>query len=209
VVTYTTTTAGACGAQTWTIWVVGDSGTSATTNTITTTSNHIWTAWNSASTASTMTITSNGTDATTWTVWNEVVSAPARRISAEERRRWRAREQEQRRRHEEEQRERKEAEAKAETLLLKALTPEQREDYRRRKCFHLHTGGKRYRIERGWQGNVKLVDDAERQLASYCIHPRDHRIPVADNLLAQKLLLEADEQEFRRIANETRRAAVG
>jgi len=101
-----------------------------------------------------------------------------------------------------------EADEKAERLLLSCLTAEQRMTWRTRKCFYVvPISGRRYRIDGngGYAGNVKLVDQNDRVLSSFCIHLQ-YGIPLCDHLLAQKLMLEADERTFVRIANETRRA---
>ncbi len=65
-----------------------------------------------------------------------------------------------------------------------------------------------YRIDYGYQGNVKLVGPDGQPIRSYCIHSRvndedGRRLPNEDHMIAQKLLLEANESEFLRIANET------
>lgn len=97
---------------------------------------------------------------------------------------------------------------------------EQRAEYLRDKAFTVRLpDGKRYRIKKGWAGNVERVEDVrlpQQQSPSLvandrhyvaveklCIHPNDW-VPDQDNMLAQKLLLEADEAKFRRIANITR-----
>lgn len=103
---------------------------------------------------------------------------------------------------------RKLAEAKAEILLRQLLTPEQKEDLEKKNCFYLHTAGKRFRIDRGRTGNVKLVDDKNEVVESYCIHP-NIACPDADTMLAQKLLLETDLEKFERVANITARNARG
>ena len=100
--------------------------------------------------------------------------------------------------------ERRVADERAEQLLLSCLTAEQRMAWRTRRCFYVILGsGRRYRFDSNtYQGNVKLVNEADEVLSSFCIHLR-MGIPIYDHLLAQKLMLEADEQTFMRIANET------
>ena len=107
------------------------------------------------------------------------------------------------RRYEEEKAKRVLAEKKAEILLRQLLTPEQQETLDQKKCFYLHSGGKKYRIERGRTGNVKLVDERDQVLESYCIHPQVN-CPDADTMLAQKLLIETDLEKFERVANVSR-----
>jgi len=99
-----------------------------------------------------------------------------------------------------------EADARAEKLLIEHLTQAQRECLRANGHFFVEVSGRRYRIDRaGKSGNVRLVDEAGKIKKKYCIHDRwidaDSVLPVSDNLLAQKLLLETDEAAFLRIAN--------
>lgn len=95
-----------------------------------------------------------------------------------------------------------EANQRAEALLLSTLNEEQREEYQRLRRFHVETDTRIYRIQYGRAGNVKVVHtkDAEFHLEALCLHPTD-RVPNPDTMLAQKLLLEANEAEFREIAN--------
>jgi len=106
------------------------------------------------------------------------------------------------------------AEQRARGLLLRMLNEQQREEMENDNRFHLtvhsQDGSMRvYRIDYGFQGNVKLLGADGEVDSSYCIHS-DSRLPYEDQMLAQKLLLEANEPEFLRIANKTirrRRAA--
>jgi hypothetical protein len=97
-----------------------------------------------------------------------------------------------------------EADKKAEALLRCLLREDQRAQYERERAFEVVTskggGTRRYRLRKGRTGNVFLVNEHGREVESYCIHPNEN-VPDADNLIAQKLLLEADETEFLRIAN--------
>jgi hypothetical protein len=95
---------------------------------------------------------------------------------------------------------------KAETVLLAFLSEEQRATFRRDKYFDVVTAplGRRYRLHLGWAGNIAQVDSRGREISRFCIHPRDgreFRVPDAENLLSQKLMLEFEEQEFLRTAN--------
>lgn len=107
------------------------------------------------------------------------------------------------------------ARRKAEALLLEHLNDRQREDWLAKRSFTIHTAdGKRtYRIAYGVAGNVVLVAAAEKPLskhghpisvgARFCMHVYhpDGPIPAEDNVLAQKLLIEADEGQFLALAN--------
>lgn len=96
------------------------------------------------------------------------------------------------------------AQSRALDLLIKHLTPEQRETFQKNKWFIVEGGrtGRRYRIRD--KGNmVANIDVLEGNSIAHrlCGHCAAHEIPLADNLLAQKLMIEADEEAFLRIAN--------
>ncbi|MHC4237263.1 MAG: hypothetical protein ACYSSM_03255 [Planctomycetota bacterium] len=101
---------------------------------------------------------------------------------------------------------------RARHLLSSMLSPEQREEFQEDDCFHLKvidgkSGEERvYRIDQGFQGNVKLLGPDGRPIKSYCIHAKTtddegRRLPNEDHMLAQKLLLQTDEESFLKIAN--------
>lgn len=110
-------------------------------------------------------------------------------------------------------REREERRAKrlAKLLLLGHLDAAQRKAYREKGCFRVVGGmsGKEYEIDtrHGQARNVYLIEGGKRRRA-FCAHPREVLVPDADAYLAQKLMLEASEEEFLRIANKTELAAV-
>lgn len=99
------------------------------------------------------------------------------------------------------------AKRRAEALLVENLSDAQAAEWARCGQFHVETAGgrRRYRIRRGRVGNVTLVraPRGERCQIDYCCHVVAH-VPDADNCLAQKLLLEADEPAFLALANEYR-----
>jgi hypothetical protein len=193
-------------------------------NTTATTATAVWHVWNQYYTP-----TSSYGTGDPWIAWNtgtgnrplrvrDCVPPPVmtpEQLEAQQR---------QRREHEAriaaDRRAREEAEVRAEQLLLRELDEGQRAEYLRDKAFTVRLpDGKRYRIKKGWAGNVERVEDVrlpQQQSPSLvandqhyvaveklCIHPNDW-VPDQDNMLAQKLLLEADEAKFRRIANITR-----
>lgn len=94
-----------------------------------------------------------------------------------------------------------EADKKAEVLLRGILTPQQIADYEQHKRFDVVSqSGKVYRLNRGVVRNVVLLDASGKSVRGFCIHPRE-TVPVADVLVAQKLLIEADEKRFLETAN--------
>ena len=85
---------------------------------------------------------------------------------------------------------RRQARQRAEELLLAWLSPEQRAQYRTAGRFEVTTAaGHRYRVCPG--GVVRL----DPRGWAYCIEATTP-VPVADELLAFKLLLETDEPRF-------------
>ncbi len=85
---------------------------------------------------------------------------------------------------------RREAAQRAEALLVAWLSAAQRAQYRRWGWFEVHTAaGHRYGI---WPGRVVRLDVRG---AGYCIEATTPA-PVAEEMLANKLLLETDERRF-------------
>jgi len=85
---------------------------------------------------------------------------------------------------------RRRARLRAEALLWAWLSPAQRQQYRARGWFEVTTAsGRRYRILRG--GVVRR----DPRGSGYCIEATSP-VPVADEMLANKLLLETDERRF-------------
>lgn len=176
----------------------------------------IWHSWNDATSTCTSAVS---TAMLAWRAWNIATgtvstSFPPPPATAEELKVRRARQAAEQLEYDKKERERKAqrevAQQKAEILLLEHLDASQRENYKKEKRFRVVTrSGAIYVLKKGWAGNVERVEAAEGQekpTTRYCIHPTLY-IPEEDNLLAQKLLLEADEAEFLRIANATRLAA--
>lgn len=118
-----------------------------------------------------------------------------------------------------ERRAKEEAQTRAFQTLMSLLTPEQREEYRVRKHFHMRgSKGTLYRILHGSSGNVRQVlseADEGRGLHAFCAHPRmsvDARtaeaagisaghLPHEDAMIAQMLALMTDEDAFLAVAN--------
>jgi hypothetical protein len=109
------------------------------------------------------------------------------------------------------------AERRADLLLQEHLTAEQRAEWTKDRAFHIETadGRRRYRLAYGLSYNVKLVkcatDEPQPRLRSgqlregvklcaHVYHPEGH-VPHADNVLAQKLMLETNEEQFLAMAN--------
>jgi hypothetical protein len=174
---------------------------SATTNTMVAAT---WNYWNQVYTATTC--GSNSVNYVDWPVWNRRLSETREqqtaRVQAEAERQREANARAAKRLAEQ-----SEVRKRAERLLADCLTKQQQRDLEKKQCFYLDVvspDGKinHYRIDRGTHGNVKRIDGEGRILESLCIQPDG--VPVEDAMAAQKLWLESNELEFRRMANITR-----
>lgn len=96
------------------------------------------------------------------------------------------------------------ADSRARELLLAWLDDQQKLDLAAHGWFEvISNNGRRWRIRTGdLVGNVDLMpEQGDTRLASYCAHPpgRDG-LPFDDHHLAQKLVLEAEEERFLNVA---------
>jgi len=81
-------------------------------------------------------------------------------------------------------------------LLRACLRPEQREQFDRAGWFMVSAGLYDYRINHGRTANIEMMTRDGRYLRRLCFYPvasRGRDLPVFDVMLAQKLMLEADE----------------
>ncbi|TFW10312.1 hypothetical protein E4K72_01570 [Oxalobacteraceae bacterium OM1] len=89
-------------------------------------------------------------------------------------------------------------------LMLSLLTPEQREEFRTRRYFHVIGGssGTRYRITVAPFANIDIIGPTGRPMYRLCAHPGGD-VPVYDIMAAQMLHLQdpATEMAFLRRAN--------
>jgi hypothetical protein len=100
------------------------------------------------------------------------------------------------------------AERRAEALLREHLDETQWRDWDERKRFHVQTadGERVYEIRRGRAGNIYLVkgvNPRDPRVKRFCFHEYhpSGRVPVADNVLAQALFIQYDEERFLELAN--------
>lgn len=188
-----------------------------------TVNDRVWTGWHtptvtSAATSTTAwdywctgTSSSSTTCTSAWTTWcdDETISLASRTPTVSElpaqiearQRVWERQRAEYEAQLAKEREERVKAEARARELLLSVLRHEQREQFERDGHF-LVTGrsGRRYRLRPGRVANVDVIDRAGRVTHRLCAHPAP-LIPDCDTLVAQKLMLEHDDEAFTRIAN--------
>ena len=93
------------------------------------------------------------------------------------------------------------AQERAEHLLAETLSGPQQRDLREHDYFDVRgSRGGVYRICRGQVRNVLALVDG-RPLNRLCAHPQRERVPDADAMLAQALMLQTDEGGFTAIAN--------
>lgn len=188
----------------------------------------IWKAWSDASSKGTASwpvnaCTSAATD-TAWLRWNEDKCTWAatmnsaiwnhwtdrheqKKMTEAERAAVEARRREADRRAEEERKVRaavvQVAMNKAERLLMSALNDRQRDDLKNKGYFNCKSQkGHVYRIYKGTHGNVRLLNKAGGEVERLCIQPDN--VPDWDAMLAQKLHIEFNEDDFRKTANITR-----
>ena len=97
---------------------------------------------------------------------------------------------------------RRKAEQRAYTLLKRWLSPEQIAQLERHGYFEVRGSrtGKCYRIRREWNMNIDELDGEGSRVAVWCFSPAGH-LPLGDNMLAQKIALETDEQAALAVAN--------
>lgn len=97
---------------------------------------------------------------------------------------------------------REEGEARSLRLLLSCLDEEQKQELREKRCFKMFgRDGKKYLVTRRQHGNVSLLDENEKPVMNYCIVAEG--VPIYDQMLTQKLLLEYDPTSFFETANAT------
>lgn len=124
----------------------------------------------------------------------------ARELAAADRQRLIEQEMQQQR---EDQRRRAAASDRAGELLLEHLTPQQRETYANNGWFVVEGGRTKtkYRIRGGTLvANIDVLDRRDRSTHRLCGHAQSH-IPMGDQLLAQKIMLELAEDDFLLLAN--------
>ena len=200
--------------EAWSGWI-GDAGTANSITTTSTASDTPTFTWNVWATVTSTTATETGV--APWTIWQSIVTPVAFNVSKEAN--WRppapptAGELEAKQEKETTlKRKRKQLAAarevageKAKVLLEECLSPAQKRAYRRWGIIPVvATSGKRYRIEKGSMGNVVEVEN-RKVVARFCCHPtmQGGVVPDHDVMLAQKLMLEVDEEAFLKLANKT------
>jgi hypothetical protein len=96
----------------------------------------------------------------------------------------------------------REAQARGLQLLVENLSASQRDQYENHGYFDVIGGetGTRYRIRKGHQMNVELLDSNGTPVFALCFMPRG-RLADGDVMLAQKMALELFEFEAVKVAN--------
>jgi hypothetical protein len=96
----------------------------------------------------------------------------------------------------------RDAEVRGLRLLKENLTPAQRKQYAKQRCFEIVGGqtGRRYRIRHGRLMNIEQLDKKGRRVCGWCFFPKG-RLVAGDVMLAQKIALELFELEALQVAN--------
>jgi hypothetical protein len=174
-------------ADTWDTWIDCDATTTATSNYTTSTST-VWVQWTTSGQSGRRELVQRG-------------------VSPEERAAYERQQAEYRERQKAEAERYRAAKERAEGLLYEHLSDEQRAQIKRDKFFVVQGGktGRKYKIKAdgGLVANVHEMDDAGAVKRRLCAH-LDHaaNAPIFDHLLAQKLMLEHQEEQFLRVAND-------
>lgn len=195
-------------ASYWQIWVEGTSSTNVGTTdgvwgqwTLTTSSTantSVWVEWNIGVDVGT---TTDGLQ-TIWSGWNGSIQTyqypPIHQPTAEEIAKAKAE-------TEAREKERLEAYERSKKLLEALCDLEQRDQLNQYKHFIVKAKERRYRLH--LDGKVEeLEKESDKAVATFCIHPANDGglpIPMPDQVLAKKLLLEVNEEKFLKTANRT------
>lgn len=102
----------------------------------------------------------------------------------------------------------KEAQERARRLFLEVLDTEQRQTFEKNQKFYLiGSDGERYEVDcTKHHQNVYQVDKEGKRKVGYCAYATGG-VPLSDNHIVQKLLLETDAKAFLKVANSWRVAA--
>jgi hypothetical protein len=183
-------------SEAWIYWC-------STSTTSSTSSDGTWQQWCGLQDDSTSASTTSNTN-TIWSYWTATYPPPE--VSEEQRIEQEAthnrlvaeRQERENKAHEE----KKAADVKAIALLRSQLNEEQLANYDLDGSFVVVAGRNNYRLK---GASVHELDKNGQPIASLCIHPSwNQNIPMADSVLAKKLLLDADPKEFVKIANRSR-----
>lgn len=100
----------------------------------------------------------------------------------------------------------RQAESKAKALLVLCLTPAQQSEFKEHQRFTINVDHKvsgfptgAFRIKKGSAFNVEHVESRE----TFCVVAQE-KVPVYDQMLTQKLLLEQEPERFFKTANRSR-----
>ncbi len=178
----------------WCTWTSSDATTSTASDTSGT-----WNGWCSSGTSTTSCTT------TTWSGWVNVTYAKQESEAEKEARleQTRIAAEAQKKRDEERAAKDKIKEEKARQLLAEVLTDEQDAQLDKDGYFDLQNvkTGTRYRINKGRSRNIQQLDDKTgKPIKTICFHPGEY-LHNYDTMVIQKLMLENDEEQVRRVAN--------
>ena len=185
---------------TWYTWTSSDTTTSTCASDTST-----WGKWCSGTSVAYYTTSSTSATATTWSGWVNVTYAKQESEAEKEARleQTRIAAEAQKKRDEERAAKDKIKEEKARQLLAEVLTDEQDAQLDKDGYFDLQNvkTGTRYRINKGRSRNIQQLDDKTgKPIKTICFHPGEY-LHNYDTMVIQKLMLENDEEQVRRVAN--------
>lgn len=183
------------GTATWESWMT------TTSSDATGTTADVWVDW--CGSTGTLTTTSTATGETAWTGWithDQVrrsdlrpVFTQAREPSKEARKAAKRAERLRVLKH-------RLATRRARQLLQANLNKDQRKQFKKHGWFFVDGNKSRYRVKKGRVANVEVLEANNTVKHRLCAHP-GASVPDFDTMLAQKLMLENQEDEFLRLAN--------
>ena len=186
----TTNTTSATNDGSGTIWMEWTTGTSSTSSSITCSpvaSNVVWYTWNTEDglrAVPTPAITRSSPEELAY-----YVEAARVQAAAEVERQKKA------------QAERVAAQKRAEKLLLSNLSRQQKRDWLNAQFFMVRAkSGRTFKVTNRPHVNVIEIDGAGNSIVAWCAGP-EGGVPVQDQFLAQKLMLECNEDAFFQVAN--------
>ncbi len=198
---WTTTSSAYATTTTWNTWVgagsCGDTGTAGGYGN----AGNAWYYWQGVGTATTSGVTTTDTTWVTWVDGNPQYGQSTLQPVESARNHKKRMRKENRLRAITEKKE-KVREVRARRLLKEVLTPEQDKQLEEKGFFELVSvnSGQRYRINKGRSRNINKLDAQGNVIGFVCFHPREN-VHNYDTMAVQKLMLENDEEEVRKVAN--------
>lgn len=97
------------------------------------------------------------------------------------------------------------AEDRAKQLLYTFLSHQEIATYEQHGYIDVMAkdGSGKYRIRKGWAGNIERLGENDRPVERLCVHPEGEKLPDHDNMFLQRFLLMNDPDKLLPLANRT------